>query len=215
MIRWVLSATQGVVRCVRVLARPFAQWLGLRLVQQRAIALICAAGVGLSGCGGSGSAGEPTKRPTSNQTASQPSGGKTADTYDGREVGKSVLDRWSDELLSNLLLQRDRARASAAGNTAKAGRLERKARPGLRRIQRFGREARAQFLQHLDSPEARAVRKAGDAWTRWAYTILTQPPAGDFKKATRIADLGAAAVAAHQRAYRALGEPVPPAFRTR
>jgi hypothetical protein len=154
-----------------------------------------------AGCGGTKSSGGGT-------TA-------TTHTFDGQAVGKALLDRWSAQLVSDLLVQRDRARASQAGNDAKAARLESTARRQLSRIQKFGAQARAAFLSHLATPEARTLRTDGDAWTKWAYTLLTEPPAGDFAKAQKIADLAAKAVRAHQVAYQAVGAEAPAAFQTR
>ncbi len=130
------------------------------------------------------------------------------------EAGRRLLDSWSKQLVPAIVLQRDRARAFEAGDAAKAAALERRSLRALRGVEKFGRDARKAFIDDPTQPEAKAVTRAGDAWTEFAYTIRTDPARGDFRKARRIADLAQKAFALHQRAYKAVGAPVPPEFQT-
>jgi hypothetical protein len=170
--------------------------LGVR----RAI-VICAVVLAAAGCG-------------SSSTGTGSSAGGSATTSVKQRAG-AVLDRWSNRLLRALLTLRARSQAVQRGDTAKAAALDRKAAREIRPIEEWGRDARETFIDDPRTPVVKTTIATGDAWTRWAYTIRTQPPAGDFGKAQKIADLSASAIALERRAYRLAGRPISAAFRTR
>lgn len=162
----------------------------------------------LAGCGsddGSGGGTGPRGGDSSTDATAPPAEQRAGD----------LLDEWSDKVIPALLTFRARQQAAEQGDVAKAARLERKALRRLRPAEKFGRDARKEFIDDdRQDPVVKATTDAGDAWTEWAHTIRTEPPAGDFSQAQKIADLGADAIAAHRRAYRAAGREIPPAFQT-
>jgi hypothetical protein len=171
-------------------------------------ALLCAL---LMGCGGSDrDSTATTPREEATTTPEQ----ATTDTSPG-VAGAELLDAWSARVLPALVTAQDRGRAFEAGQTDKAARLERRFNRQLEDVQRFGREAPVALADHAGTEEAEAVSAAGEAWTEWAYETRTNPPAGDFTQAQKIADLGALAVRRHQEAYEAVGAEPPAAFQSR
>lgn len=168
--------------------------------------LLAAAALIGAGCGGSGSA--ESSRPDQQAEANTPA------DFDAAAEGKKLLDSWSEKLVPNLLAQRDRAQAFEAGDTEKVERLEEQVNRHLSEIRRFGSEGRKTYVDHPNSPEAQAVRDAGDAWTEWANRLITDPPAGDFDAAREVADLATKALKQHRDAYKAVGAEIPPEFQT-
>lgn len=81
-------------------------------------------------------------------------------------------------------------------------------------MEEFGPEAREKLGVGGEQSELEStVVDAGDAWTEWANTLLTQPPAGDADQAKAISDLAAEAIRLHGEAYQAADQPIPPLFR--
>jgi hypothetical protein len=114
----------------------------------------------------------------------------------------TLLDFWSQGVVSNLLLQRSRAGALEAGGDARAASLERRIRRGLIDIRDFAETAwRDPALRESGSAEVRALRAAGAAWSRYASELLKRPRSLHGRQARRIAALEANAVRLHQAAY--------------
>lgn len=88
-------------------------------------------------------------------------------------------------------------------------RKEADVRRALPAIERWGRDARKEFVGDQPGDVSRRVIAAGDAWTEWAYTLRTDPPRGDFNQARHIADLAANAIRATGDAYESAGVDLP------
>jgi hypothetical protein len=146
--------------------------------------------------------------------SSDDDGGTPSQSDSADEAALRLLDGWSDDLTSALVLLRDQSEAYRAGRPRRGARLERRARRLLEPVQHYGRDARKAMLDY-HAAIARKVVAAGDGWSEWAYTLLTDPPRGNFDKARHVADLGVVAIERHQAAYRAAGHEPPSAFRTR
>lgn len=71
------------------------------------------------------------------------------------------------------------------GNIAKAIQLERQLFNGLRSVEGFGQEAREEFIDAPRSELVTTVIETGDAWTKWAATIRSQPQVGASYRAAK------------------------------
>ncbi len=74
-------------------------------------------------------------------------------------------------------------------------------------------QGRAVMSQYATSNLTRAVVRDGDKWQEWA--LASDDRNGSLTEAQRIANLGMAAVKAHEEAYAAAGAEPPPAFQRR
>lgn len=122
-----------------------------------------------------------------------------------------LLDDWTDALVAASLAAQARDKAARAGKRAAYAKAAAELRPTLLTIRKFAAQGRAVMSRYRTGSARRLVIAAGDAWHAWAVAIL-RPGDVTQSEAREIADLGADAVAAHGRAYRAAGVRPPPAF---
>lgn len=137
-----------------------------------------------------------------------------AATAEARPRAGRLLDDWSKTLLTTLLAVRARGQAAQAGDQAAYDDADAKLRPRLRKVKRFAAQGRAVMSQFPDGRVRKAIVADGDAWQEWALALLELGEVS-LTKGRRIADLGSAAFAAHEEAYRAAGKTPPPAFQRR
>lgn len=184
-----------------------------RLARPCAVALLIGA-LGVVGCGDNeGRARAEADKQTPSATVLPTTTTEAAPIDASPAIGVEVLGKWDAVLIPAVLANRDRAVAAEKGDMARAARLDRRFQRYLKRARKFGSRTRAAFVDEPDSRIKGRVTAAADAWTEWANELLTAPPAGDFDQARHIADLAAVAVAKTRRAYRAVGEPIPAAWR--
>lgn len=125
-----------------------------------------------------------------------------------------LLDSWTTTLVPILLVARDRAQASQAGETDKASRLERTLMRELKPVTRWGRDARRAFIESDPNKLTRTTTRAGDGWAKWAL-MLRESTGLNYDEAAKVADVATEALRQTQRAYRLAGRPIPPAFQNR
>jgi hypothetical protein len=121
------------------------------------------------------------------------------------DAALAMLNRWVEKVNDVEKVLADRVAAERRGDAEAVAQLEGEALAAMRPLEGFGKDARALFVDDFDTPVARVVVKAGDAFMEWAYVFRTDPPRGNLVKARRLADLATAARAAHRDALRALG----------
>jgi hypothetical protein len=161
-----------------------------------------------TGCGGSSASTSQTTQSSATSAA------KTATGPTSAERAGQLLDDWSATLTSALLVAKARGQAAQAGDRAAYDRANSKLRPLLQKVKKFASQGRTVMSQYPADESTRAVVADGDAWQEWALRIL-EPGQITLKEARQIADLGATALAAHERAYRAAGKKPPVAFQRR
>jgi hypothetical protein len=137
----------------------------------------------------------------------------TPDVFVVHDNAETLLFDWTETIVPILLTARDRGKAYQAGDVAKNDRLTRRLIRQLRPVTKWGRDARKAFVDAEPDKATRAVTAAGDAWTKWALALRTTE-AIDYDEGARIADLGVTAIRHTRRAYKALGEDIPPVWQT-
>ncbi len=162
-----------------------------------------------TGCGGGSASTTQTTSESAGTSAGKTTGGPTS-----KERAGQLLDDWSATLTSALLVVRARGQAAQAGDRAAYDRADAKLRPLLRKVKRFAPQGRIVMSQYPADDLTRSVVADGDAWQAWALPIL-EPGQITLAEGRKIADLGATAFAAHERAYREAGKQPPVAFQRR
>ena len=162
---------------------------------------------GFTACGGSDEPDTP-----STGSGGPPAVEKPAESAKPRAA--RLLDDWSGTLLAALVAARERGSGAETGDRAAYEDADAELRPRLREVKRFAPQGRVVMSQYPDGELRRAVVADGDAWQEWAIRIL-----GDrsvtLDEARKVADLGATAFAAHERAYELAGRKPPPALQRR
>ncbi len=128
----------------------------------------------------------------------------------------TLLDVWSQLLVSNLLLQQAQAHAQRVGDVASATLLAGRVRRGLRQVEGFEiAAAKDGALGNLNSFDVQALRVAATAWRDWASALLRRPGFLMGEHGRQIAKLEAEAMRLHDAAYAAVDASFRAAVETR
>lgn len=128
----------------------------------------------------------------------------------------TLLDVWSQALVSDILEQQAWRQAVRSGNSAKALDLRRRVQRDLLRVRRFDIEAAQDpVLMGGNRAEAAAVRATATAWSEWASALLDRR-ASTAEHRGRLADaLEAKAIRLHDTAYTVVDRSFRSALRIR